>query len=83
MPLRIQAVDEQNPSTVALVHGPLALFAVGKVTAKITRAQLLAATVASQSSEDWLVPSDADKLTFRSFAGIGDETYRLYHKVEA
>jgi DUF1680 family protein len=82
MPLRLEAVDEQNPNTVALVRGPIALFAVGNLSAKITRSQLLAATVASQSSEDWLVKTETDKVTLRPFAAINDEVYRLYHRVD-
>ena len=81
MPLRLQAVDPQNPDTVALLRGPLALFGVGTLPAKFTRAQLLAAAAAAQSSEDWLVQTDAGRVTFRSFAAIGDETYRLYQNV--
>lgn len=83
MPLRLEAVDQQNPNTVALVRGPLALLAVGNIPAKITRTQLLAATVASQSSEDWLVKSDAENFTLRPFASIGDEAYRLYHNLQS
>jgi DUF1680 family protein len=83
MPLRLQAVDPENPQLVALRRGPLALFGVGNLTATFSRAQLLAASAAAQSSEDWLVQSDAGKITFRPFAAIGDEPYRLYHKVEA
>ena len=81
MPLRLQAVDAQNASTVALVRGPLALFGVGNLPAKFTRAQLLAAAAASQSSEDWLVQTDAGSVTFRPFAAIRDESYRLYQNV--
>jgi uncharacterized protein len=83
MPLRLQAVDAQNPSMVALVRGPVALFGVGNLPAKFTRAQLLAAAAASQSSGDWLVQGDAGKMTFRPFAAIGDEAYRLYQNVGA
>jgi hypothetical protein len=75
-------VDEQNPNTLALVRGPLALFAIGRVPPKTTREQLLAATAVSQSSDDWRVQSDTDKFTLRPFAGIGSEPYRLYHKLE-
>ena len=81
MPLRLQAVDAQNPQMVALLRGPLALFAVGNLPAKFTRAQLLAAAAASQSSEDWLAQGDAGKITFRPFAAIRDESYRLYQTV--
>jgi uncharacterized protein len=83
MPLSLQAVDAENPQIVALRRGPLALFGVGNLPAKFSRAQLLAALPASQSSEDWLVQGDAGKITFRPFAAIGDETYRLYQMVEA
>jgi DUF1680 family protein len=82
MPLRLQAVDAQNPDIVALVRGAISLFAIGEVPAKISRSQLLAATSVAQGSQDWLVRSDTQKLTLRPFAAIGDETYRLYHKVE-
>jgi len=83
MPLRLEAVDEQNPNVVALVHGPVPLFAVGELPAKMTRAQLLAATAFGQSSEDWVAGTGANKVTLRPFAAIGDETYRLYQKVES
>lgn len=81
MPLRLQAVDAQNPQIAALVRGPLALFAVGDLPATFSRAQLLSASAASPSSVDWLVQAEAKKVTFRPFAAIGDEPYRLYHKV--
>ncbi|MGA8273277.1 MAG: beta-L-arabinofuranosidase domain-containing protein, partial [Candidatus Sulfotelmatobacter sp.] len=57
MPLRLEAVDDQNLNTVALLRGPVALFAVGDIPPKITRSQLLAATTASQSSSDRMVQS--------------------------
>jgi len=81
MPLRLQAVDPENPQIVAQLRGPLALFGVGNLPSNFSRAQLLAASTASQSSEDWLVQGDAGKNTFRPFGAIGEEPYRLYHKV--
>jgi DUF1680 family protein len=83
MPLSLQAVDNENPQIVALRRGPLALFATGNLPATFSRAQLLAATAASQSSENWLVQGDAGKITFRPFASINDEPYRLYHTVKS
>jgi len=82
MPLRLEAVDEQNGNTVALLRGPIALFAVGDIPARLTRSQLLAATAASRSSQDWLVATDGRSLTLRPFSAVGDETYRLYHELE-
>ena len=79
MPLRLEAIDPQNPQTVALLRGPLALFAVGNLPASFTRAQLLAA---SPSSDDWAVQDASGKIAFRTFAALGDEPYRLYHKVD-
>ena len=78
MPLSLQAVDAENPQIVALRRGPLALIGIGNLPSKFSRAQLLAASAASQSSEDWLVQGDAGKIRFRPFAAIGDENYRLY-----
>ena len=78
MPLRLQAVDPQNPQIVALVRGPLALFAVGRVPSTISRGQLLAASAAAATSEEWVAQGDAGKVSFRPFSAIKDETYRLY-----
>jgi uncharacterized protein len=82
MPLRLEAVDQQNANTVAVVRGPVALFAVGEIAAKLTRSQLLAATAASESSQDWVARSGSRHLTLRPFAALGDEPYRLYHKAQ-
>jgi DUF1680 family protein len=81
MPLRLQAVDAQNPQTVALVRGPVALFAVGTVPPTFSRGQLLAASALAATSEDWIVQGDAGKVTFRPFLAVKDETYRLYLQV--
>ena len=51
--------------------------------APITRKQLLAASAASQTSDDWIVRTDAGAIVMRPFAAIKDETYRLYQKVES
>lgn len=52
--LRLEAVDEQNPNRVALMVGPLALFAVDDIPAQLTRKQRLSAVALSQSSDDWV-----------------------------
>ena len=83
MPLRLEAVDEQNPNNVALMRGPLALFAVGDRPSHLTRKQLLAASPVTQSSEDWSTQTDGKILTFRPFASIMSEGYRLYQRVES
>ncbi|HKW35648.1 MAG TPA: beta-L-arabinofuranosidase domain-containing protein [Candidatus Acidoferrum sp.] len=82
MPTRLEPVDDANPNTVALMRGPLALFAVGKTVPDVTREQLLAAA-STQSSDDWTVRTKGGTMTLRSFAGIKDEDYRLYHKISS
>jgi len=79
--LRLESVDKENPDTVALMHGPLALFGVSNLPPKLTRAQLLAA--APSSSDDWVVKSGDATLTLRPFSAIMDETYRLYQRVQS
>ena len=82
MPVRLEAVDPQNLNRVALMHGPIALFAVGSVPSRIKREQLLAATRVGPSSEDWQVRTDEGALTLRPFASIMSENYRLYLTAE-
>jgi DUF1680 family protein len=81
MPTTVETVDPQHSNTVALTHGPLALFAIGDLSAKITREQLLAARQAAKGSSDWLVETDTGKVTMRTFPAIKSEKYRLYHNV--
>ncbi len=80
MPLRLEPIDDKNPNHVALVRGPLAMFAVSAVPPTVPRAQMLAATRAS--SDDWTVRTGSSIITFRPFASIMDERYRLYLRVE-
>jgi hypothetical protein len=77
-PLRLEAVDDQNTNVVALMRGPVALFAVGSIPGRITRDQLLAAAPAAQSSDDWQTHTDSGVLTLRPFSAIMSEDYTLY-----
>ena len=81
MPMRLEAVDAQNPNQVALMHGPIALFAVGGTPPRIKRNQLLAATRVAASA-DWQVLTDEGMLVMRPFASLMNENYRLYQTVE-
>jgi DUF1680 family protein len=80
MPLRLEAVDAQHPETVALMAGPLTLFAVNTLDSRFNRAQLLAAV---QQGSGWKVNSATGPVTFLSFPEIHDEKYRLYHELIA
>jgi hypothetical protein len=90
MPLRLETIlyQQAGGQRVALMYGPVALFAVDDLTASVARRQLLAAERVSKnstdwSSTDWKVATDAGPLTMRPFAAIGDEHYRLYQAVTA
>jgi len=81
LPLRLEAVDNENENRVALMHGPIALFGVGQIPSRITRKDLLAATRVSPSGSDWTVRTESGTLTLRPFASIMSENYRLYQTV--
>lgn len=83
MPGVLEAVDSKHPNTVALVHGPLALFAIEPLNVQMKRAQLLSAAQLSRGSDHWIVESDAGRVTMKPFASISNEKYRLYHDVNA
>jgi len=83
MPLYLEAVDTENPNLVALIRGPLVMFAVGEMPKKLTRAQLLAATAQAQGSDDYIVKTDSGELVMRPFTAIMSEGYRLYQPVQS
>jgi DUF1680 family protein len=80
MPLRLEPIpyQQQGGERMALMYGPVALFAVGDLSAPVTKAQLLAADRVLKSSADWTVATARKPLTMRPFATISDERYRLY-----
>ncbi len=80
-PLRLEAVDTEHPNLVALLFGPLALFAVNSPGSRFTRAQLLQASRQVHAGREWRVASAAAPVAFRAFPDIRDEEYRLYHEV--
>jgi hypothetical protein len=81
MPLRLIPIDPQHQSTVALLHGPVALFAVESGTKMLTKTQLMAAQRTGSESGDWEVATNAGKVRFKPFASITSEHYRLYQEV--
>jgi uncharacterized protein len=83
MPLRLEAIDDQDHDNVALMRGPLALFAVGEIPQRMARKHLLSASAVAQSSSDWIAQTDAGVLTLRPFSAIMSERYRLYNRVSA
>lgn len=83
LPLRLESVDKQHPNTVALLCGPLTLFALNSPRSRFTRSQLLAAAQQGPGSSLWKVQSATAPVAFQSFPDIRDQQYRLYHEVGA
>ena len=77
LPMRLEAIDEQHPDTVALVRGPLVLFAIGEGAPRVSRAQLMAAVQAPGESA-WRASTDAGSIKLLPFQAIEDEHYSAY-----
>ncbi len=67
-PFRLAPVDPQHANDVALLQGPLALFAVDKLPPHLTRKDLLAAKQQSESTS--LIPSSGGSVSMKPYAAI-------------
>lgn len=83
LPHYLEAVDSLHPSTVALLSGPIALFATDSLNARFTKAQLLNAKQSALGSSAWTVRTNTQVVSLLSFPAIDREKYRLYHELEA
>jgi hypothetical protein len=81
MSLRLEAIGPRHAEIVALMNGPVVLFALGDSQVAPTPKQLLAARRVEASR--WLVESGSGSLSFTPFTAIGDETYRTYIPIAA
>ena len=79
--LRLEAVDAQHPSTVALLCGPLVLFAVhaDAEPPPVSRRDLLAARQTAR--ERWTAGDAAAPITFLPYVAVGNERYSTYLRV--
>ncbi len=76
MRLRLEAVDALHPQTVALLCGPLVLFAITDVPLAVTARQLLAAKKMGQ--ELWQVATSSGAISMLPFTAIADQQYSTY-----
>ena len=81
MKTRLETIDKEHPDTVALLRGPLVLFAVTTSAPNITRAQVLATEKAGEGT--WRVTTDTGPMTMLPFTAIADEQYSTYLRVSA
>jgi uncharacterized protein len=80
MPLRLVPLDAGHKNTVALLHGPVALFAIEQGSKTITQKQLLQAQKVTAGSSDWQVQTDQGVVVMKSYPKITNEQYRLYQE---
>jgi DUF1680 family protein len=76
MRLRLEAIDARHPQTVALLCGPLVLFAITDVGPAVTARQLLSAK--KTGPESWQVETDLGPMDMLPFTAIGDQQYSTY-----
>lgn len=82
MPLRVEAVDANHPSLVALLRGPLVLFALADSQPTFDKFGLLAAKPMNNAMGDWLAKStEGTPVVMRPFMNIDKENYSTYVKV--
>jgi len=79
MRARLEAVDPQHTETVALLVGPVVLFAITDADPKVTRAQLLAAK--KNGPQSWQVEMASGLVKMLPFAAVGEEQYSTYLRV--
>ena len=76
MRMRIEPIDPQHPQTVALLFGPLVLFAITDVQPVLTRAELLAASRSDQQT--WQIKTASGPIKMLPFTAIDEEQYSTY-----
>ena len=77
--MRLEPIDLRHPDTVALMSGPLVLFAVADSNPGVTRSQLLAAK--RKAGKSWEVESARGTVEMLPFTEIGDQQYATYLRV--
>ena len=79
MTMRLQPVDSQHSGIVALLCGPLVLFAITDAAPTVTRRQILAAQKIGE--QKWQVETAGGLLTMLPFTAITDEQYSTYLQI--
>lgn len=82
-PLRLEAVDEKHAELLAIMQGPLALFAVGNRFLPFKRSELLTARQTSARSAEWQIRTGDGVQILKPYFAIDKEMTRLYQPVSA
>jgi uncharacterized protein len=81
--LRLEPVDEKHPDLLAIVQGPLALFAVGDRFLPFKRSELLTARQVAARSAHWRISTGDGVQILKPYFAIDSERTRLYQPVSA
>ncbi len=81
MPLRFEAVDEKHSKMLAVVQGPLALFATGDRFLPMRREELLKIRQVGAGAAEWRVTNGDGVQVFKPYFAIRQESTRLYQPV--
>ncbi len=79
MKARLESLDPQHADSVALLVGPVVLFAVTESTPTVTQAQLLAAK--KIGTQSWQVETADGVMKMLPFTAIKDQEYTTYLRV--
>jgi DUF1680 family protein len=84
MPLRLEPVDVQHPEYMALLRGPLVLFAVADSQPSFSRAELLRAKIVGNAAGDSVAGDiNGKSISMRHFMSIDKESYSAYVLVKS
>jgi uncharacterized protein len=81
--IRLEPVDEKHPNLLAVMQGPLALFAVGERFLPFRRSELLSIRQTSAHAAQWRISTEDGVQMFKPYFAINSETTRLYQPVSA
>jgi len=81
--LRLEAVDEKHLDALAIMQGPLALFAVGERFLPFKRSELMSIRQTAAGSAEWRIITGDGVQAFKPYFAIDSGTTRLYQPVAA
>jgi hypothetical protein len=79
--MRLEPIDQKHADTIALLCGPLVLFAIREndTAPSLTRAELLAAT--QNSDQAWHAGDSRNPVTLLPYVAVDDQQYSTYLRV--
>jgi DUF1680 family protein len=84
MPLRLEPVDDNHPRLVALMRGPLVLFAIANSQPAFDGAELLRSQLSNNAAGDLIANSvEATPVSMRPFMSIDKESYSTYVQLKS